>query len=70
MLNYEILSSNSIPIFFFTDATILTSEEMMVGLAVVVKNYKGRIIVVLIGEIELTEAEVVCVKGLSSYVEK
>lgn len=70
MLNYEILSSNSIPIFFFTDATILISEEMMVGLAVVVKNYKGRIIVVLIGEIELTEAEVVCVKGLSSYVEK
>lgn len=38
---------------------------MMVGLAVVVKNYKGRIIVVLIGEIELTEAEVVRVKGLN-----
>lgn len=54
----NIIPSNPIPIFFFTDAAISTSEEMMVGLGRVVKNYKGEIIAVdLARDVELAEAE-------------
>ena len=54
--------NNSISIFFFTRAAISTSEGMMVGLGMVVKNCKGEIITTAFaGDVELAEVERVCV---------
>lgn len=46
--------------------SISTSKEMMVGLGMVVKNCKRKIIIVAFaGDVEFPETEGVCVKGLN-----